>query len=162
MIQIQSGIETLYSQERDWTCGIACLRTLLNATHRKSTPMSENEMVVREQEYNKTPGPRTAKDLKDLAEMFKLCKYILTKRDFSIDDITLYFKDYLIAVESKLHGGRWFVVTSIIVGSRTDCIQLYDPYYDMMLSFSLNQFYALWEDDKLLKGYREFIAVRRI
>ena len=162
MIQLQSGIVNYYPQERDWTCGLACLRTLLNATYRKKTPLSEEELVARDKERGAVPGPRTASDLKNLLKAFQLDEYLFTPEDFEIKDIYDCFTAHLIAVESRLHGGHWLVIMSISKGKGSDYIELYDPYYDKILSFTLSQFYALWMDDKLLSNSREFIAVRRI
>lgn len=51
----------LYKQERDWTCSIACIRTLLSSV--SDNVLSEDEFISI---FKLTPSPYYSKDIKSL------------------------------------------------------------------------------------------------
>lgn len=165
---IHSGIETFYKQHVDWTCGLAALRTLLNATHFKYHRLSEETLIEKNDLLQLVHGPKTGADLKLIAgSLYRnhAENPILTKenmlslgKDLSVVEL---FKEYNMAVECSLMGGHWLPIVSIMSCSTENKVTLYDSYFDSLIELELQQFEALWRDEILLKNEHEFIAVRR-
>ena len=56
------SISKVFKQERDWTCSIACIRTLISSKYN----ISENVFI---QKYNLSTGPYYSKDIKRIGSL---------------------------------------------------------------------------------------------
>lgn len=161
---MSSGIREFFAQQRDWTCGLAALRTLLTKNKFSFFRLSEEILVEHAKQLGMKPGPRSAEDLKRIAGTFYKREEdnpILTKCDFEDYDIVSLFKDYNLAIECSIMGGHWLVIMDIITNDDTTKVRLYDSYYNSVIELDLKQFNEMWEDKILTNTYREFIAIRR-
>lgn len=161
MKMITSGIETFYSQERDWTCGYAALRTILNSTVFKGRELSEEEIIVRGEEVGMGVGPKTSLDLQKVTSVFLNDNPVVTNYDISPESIEKLFSEYLVAIECSILGGHWLVIMDIVKSENVEVVRLYDSYYDNVIDLTLKQLELMWHDKVLLQTDKEFIAVRR-
>ena len=58
---INCKVKKLYKQERDWTCSLACIRTILSGLGKK---IETEDFYINK--YNMKPGPCFSKDIKKL------------------------------------------------------------------------------------------------
>lgn len=151
-----------YKQERDWTCAIACLRTMLSG-FLENIP-SENYYLDK---YNMLPGPYYSKDIKELG---LLSDYnAIFSCDMKTDDIDigiigkLLGYGYFVMVESLYNYAHWYVVIGYCaVKDEADLekhrMLIYDPFYDEVKLLNVHEFTTMWCDSD---GHeKEFIAVK--
>jgi len=154
----------LYPQERDWTCAVACIRTILSAF---GNDVSEDELINK---YSMTPGPYFSKDIKKLGLLENLdviygCDLDAAKLDTVID----YMKDgYYIMVESMINFAHWHVVLGYYtISDFTDVEKfkflMYDPYYNELKLVNVDEFDGMWLDGNHAKNgiEKDFIAIRK-
>ncbi len=154
----------LLRQERDWTCSVACIRTILSAMETEIP--SENDFI---QKYALEVGGHYTEEILQ-KKMFGKNKNIVTKRDFPHQDISpstlnkLLQEKYLIMAECMYNYAHWVVILGYFSPcNRCDIeehqILLYDPYYDMVRLVIADEFFTMWCDPSGHK--QEFIAVKK-
>lgn len=149
-------------QERDWTCSIAAVRTILSAF--KERHLSETAFIKK---YNLNVGPHYTEEILN-KKMFGENKKILSHFDFSEEDISLKLlnnllaQKYYIMAECMYNYAHWVVILAYLaVGNKTNTekhrILIYEPYYDETRLVRADEFDTMWCDPN---GHKhEFIAV---
>ncbi len=163
-ININNTPPKFYRQERDWTCSIACLRTLLSGIQDKVE--SENEFIIK---YKFEIEPHYSKDIKyrniftDDLKVIYGCDH----KNTSIKQLFSYMEDgYYIMVESMYNYAHWFVLLGYYaIGDDPEKhkISIYDPYYDEVRFLNADEFSGMWldGDHEKTKVYKDFIAIRK-
>lgn len=140
----------LYEQERDWTCAIACFRSICNIH------MSEEEFIDK---YHPVMGPQFSPDIKAAGWVPEGFDVRYGCDDFSsIDASDLWYmlnSGYKVMVEWDLSAGHWCVLTSITPALTDSGYEMtcFDPYFKRMRVFDLGEFFCMCHD---------YIAVRKI
>lgn len=153
----------LFPQERDWTCSIACIRTLTSAFG--SGPKDEDWYI---NNFKLEPGPHYSKDIKE-KEILKgyTVEYGCDYNNFRFDNlIKLLGQGYYIMVEGMINYSHWLVLLGYYtLGSKDDLennfVLLYDPYYDELKLVRAEEFIEMWRDgDYANTGVNhDFIAI---
>lgn len=154
----------LYRQERDWTCAIACIRTMLSAFG------EEKDEAWYVKEYKFVPGPHFSKDIKRLGvlEGYDVI-YGCDQTDKSLDMILEYSaKGYYLMLESMYNFSHWMVFVGYFPVRGTSNIEehkmlFFDPYLDSMRLLSAEEFEGMWLDGNHKDNgvYCDFIAVKK-
>ena len=154
----------LYKQERDWTCAIACIRTMLSAFD------EEKEEAWYIEKYNLAPGPHFSKDIKRIGILDDYdAVFGCDEQEKTMDKILDLSKDgYYIMLESMYNFSHWMVFVGYFSVRGAANIEehrmlLYDPYLDSMRLVSAEEFEGMWMDGNHKDNgvYRDFIAVRK-
>ena len=153
----------LYPQETDWTCSVACLRTILSGID-KTVP-SEEDLVRR---YNMQPGPYYSKDIKTLGILNNYdAVYGCDNKDVSFDDILSYVEiGYSVMLECLINYAHWLVLLGYYPLDNTNIeksqLMLYDPYYDQIRLVNADEFINMWIDGDFAntKVEKDFVAVK--
>lgn len=153
----------LHRQERDWTCSIACLRTILSGV--MDEVPDENYFI---DTFKMAPGPYYSKDIKN-REMITGCESLfscdLESKDITIDMIgDLLQRGYYVMVESMYNYAHWYVIMGYCaVENETNLekhkLLIYDPYYNEVRLLNVDEFSGMWCDAD--NHVKEFIAVRQ-
>lgn len=142
-------IKYTFPQERDWTCSIACFRTLLSTY--SNTLFSEQYFVDK---LNRKPGPMCSDDFKSEALLNDLgiadkvvfgCDRPITEK--LCEKLTELLKTHNVMVACTLNGGHWLAILGYVAlgNIEHDKIIFYDPYYDDVRTFRADEFFAMWE-----------------
>lgn len=153
-----------YPQERDWTCSIACIRTLLTKIDENIKP--EDYFI---ETYNLQPGPLFSKDIKRLNILKDY--NVLFGCDFenpTFDDLIAFLKDgYYIMIESMLNFSHWLVLIGYFPSSDFEIekgrILVYDPFYDCVRLLILDECISMWIDGNFHMNNieKDFIAIKK-
>lgn len=154
---------TLHKQHRDWTCSVACLRTIL------CTTLDENWFIDK---FNMKPGPYYSKDLKVIADTFNRFKFTFGCDDDCKDAFSKFTKLLLmlesgwsVMIETMYNYGHWLVVLGYFPhGDQfSDCdILLWDPYLNKVRLENVEEVISMWIDgDHKSSGIvNDYIAVK--
>lgn len=149
----------LFKQERDWTCSIGCIRTLLSAI--TNTVPSEDEIIKK---YKIEPNNLYSKDIKDLNILYKYDVKYGCDKDLEFDKIIeLMQKGYYIMLESMVHYSHWMVLIGYFTNSEDiENYQLlfFDPYYNEIRLIRADEFIDMWADGEDSDIQRDYIALR--
>ena len=154
----------LYKQEMDWTCSIACIRTLLSGVQEE---MGEEEEIIKK--YKFEVGPHYSKDIKS-KNIFPSTLNVIYGCDVKSITLKQLFnlmsEGYYIMSESMYNYAHWYVLLGYhVVGDNPEKhkIMIYDPYYDEVKLLNADEFSGMWVDGDHEKTgvYRDFIAVKR-
>lgn len=157
---------TYYKQERDWTCSIACIRTM-SSKFMKEVP-SEDFFV---EAYELKPGPHYSKDIKTLGildEFSVVYGCDIGENEKNINTIIDLISDgYAVMMETMLNYAHWVVVLGyFIIGEPEDLekhtMLVYDPYYDKVRLLIADEFLAMWIDGNHSDTgvVKDFIAIK--
>ncbi len=160
---ISNPPKKMYPQERDWTCSMACIRTMLSGID--PTVPEEDHFVST---YRLTPGPLFSKDIKKLDILGNYdALYGCDKPDITFDSILDYMENgYFVMLESMLNFSHWFVLLGYYPSADNDAekgkVLVYDPYYNTSRLLIADEFIQMWIDGNhnINKIQKDFIAVR--
>lgn len=151
----------LHKQHKDWTCSIACLRTILG------TSLSEDWFIDR---FHMQPGPYYSKDLKAAADTFNEFKFAFGCDDDCKDAFSKFTKlltmlesDWSIMIETMYNYGHWLVLLGYYPNGKnlSDCnILLWDPYLNKIRLENAEEVISMWIDGDH-KAMNDYIAVKR-
>lgn len=153
----------MFPQETDWTCSIACVRTLLSGVVEKVP--SEEELVKK---YEMTPGPYYSKDMKKRG-MFSEYDIIYgcDHPDAEFEYVLELMKDgYHVMLECMYNYAHWFVLLGYypLAGGELEksSLLIYDPYYDNVRLLNADEFLAMWIDGDYINSQvkKDFVAIR--
>ena len=131
----------LYKQNRDWTCALACIRSI---THDICYIGDEDKLI---EEYKLEPGPLYSKDIVKLGILDDY--HIVTPADYQYGyDAELLYNllmlNYYVMVETMICYDHWLVLCGYIANDNTSVekqyLLLYDPYYDNLRQMSVDEF----------------------
>ena len=154
----------LYPQETDWTCAIACIRTILSAVL-KSVP-SEDEFV---ETYKLVPGPHYSIDIKNTGMLDAYdVKYGCEDKEASMDDILELMKQgYCVMLESMMNYAHWMVLLGFYTRCDKDIekakLLFYDPYYNEVKLVNADEFINMWIDGNHAVNHveKDYIAIKK-
>lgn len=155
----------LYPQERDWTCSVACLRTILSA-FTEEVP-EESSFVVN---CGMEPGPCYSAGVKEMG--------ILEGYDviYGCDNPNIEFEDiidmmkagYYIMLESMVNYSHWMVLLGYYTIAPFEDMEKYqmlffDPYYNQVRMINADEFLGMWIDGNYVESKieKDFVAIRK-
>lgn len=154
----------LYYQERDWTCIIACPRSICSSIRELGT---ENEII---EEYKLAPGPRYSRDIKNLGILEEYQARYGCDEYENIKNIGFLYEllkeRWYVMVEGMLNYDHWQVLCGYFPNNtyetENQTILLYDPYYNELRQFRADEFYNMWISGEYNKNHikKDFIAVK--
>lgn len=151
----------LYQQKKDWTCAVACIRSILSAFN---IFMPEDDIVS---EYSLNPHPLFSKDIKKLNifednDVIYGCNISNEKIDINYL-INLLYDDYYIMIETMFSYSHWMILLGYYNFGEIKTLIFYDPYYNELKKFNLEEFYVMWKDGNYNKNkiIKDFIAVKK-
>lgn len=153
-----------YPQERDWTCSIAVLRTILSSF---SDVASEDEII---EKYGFKEGPHYSCEIqeKNVIDSKKVrvyygCNYRNSGRDFS-EILNLLKNGYYVAVETMINFDHWVVLLgySHLGDFDDDMITYYCPYFSEIRTVHFSEFVEMWKSGNYAQNdvVNDFIAVK--
>ena len=142
-----STIKETFPQERDWTCGLACFRTLLSATY---DPVISEDTLIKY--LQRKPGPVSSEDFIGYKHLFETDTYKLQLgaekpiENNLCGELTTLLKTHNVMVACTLNGGHWLVILGYLdLGTiEEDKIIFYDPYYNDVRTFRADEFLSMW------------------
>lgn len=158
-----STVTTLFKQERDWTCSLACYRTLLHAC---GFGVSEDSLI---DTCEIEPGPKCSEDIKKWAPILRCDRnmrygcdnvFVNKKSATLLHELLQY---YNVMIEVMINYAHWVVVLSYYkMGSLDDdVIVIYDPYYDKIRQFRASEIFAMWFGMGDRTRDRDYVAVAK-
>ncbi len=154
----------LFRQEEDWTCSLACLRTMISGTGAEVLP--ELEYVKK---YNMQPGPYYSKDIKacDMLCDFDVVYGCDTPKITLDDIIKMLDGGYYIMLESMVNYSHWMVLMAYLTVDTGDGLEGYkllffEPYYNEVRLINADEFIGVWRDGsyETSRVERDFIALK--
>lgn len=154
----------LYKQRHDWTCSVACIRTLISGL---ICEVPDEDYFITK--YKLKPSPYYTKDIKKLRILEPYCNKIIYSADLDQEEISLYFlqkllrDQYYIMAECSYNVAHWVVIMGYCaVKNARDTEEhqlfIYDPYYDLVRLLIADEFESMWND---ADGHvKEFIAIK--
>lgn len=153
----------LFPQETDWTCIVACIRTLLSGII--TDVPQEREFVIA---CNLKPGPHYSKEIKE-SHVLDAYKVIygcdITAKEF--DMVLDYMEEgYYIMLECMYNYAHWMVLLGYYPVEESNIekstLLMYDPYFDQVRLINVDEFLSMWLDgDYANNGVKkEFIAIQ--
>lgn len=158
------SLGNLCAQETDWTCSVACIRTMLSGIGNEIP--SESDIV---NEYSMQPGPYYSRDIKRIGilEQYDViygCD--LEKKSF---DAVLEYMDagYYIMLECMYNYAHWVVLLGyypIADDIEKSQLSIYDPYYNQVRLFCVDEFLTMWIDGNYAETNveKDFIAIKGV
>lgn len=137
----------LYKQERDWTCSIACIRTLLSNV--SDNVLSEDEFISI---FKLAPSPYYSKDIKSLCILSNIdVVYGCDFDEVTFDTVLDYLSTgYYVMVECMINYAHWLVLLGYfpVCNNNVEASELllYDPYYDKVRLVNVDEFVSMWID----------------
>ncbi len=154
----------LYRQETDWTCAIACLRTMISGIDKEVFP--ENHYV---EKFSLKPGPYYSKNIKayNMLDEYDVI-YGCDMPDVNFDDIISMMENgYYIMLESMVNYSHWMVLLGYLTVKTSDelegyMLMFYEPYYNEVRMINADEFRGVWRDGpyETTKVEKDFIAIK--
>ena len=155
----------LFPQERDWTCSIACLRSILSGFYED---IPTEQYILNSLQL--TPGPYFSKDIKKQQIIQKITALCGPKKEQSpiliqygcdnpirnisdedaFEQIAIWLKkEHAIILESAYNEMHWMVLLGYVPkkqnGTIADCDYiLYDPYQNTTRILNAEEFITMW------------------
>ena len=160
---VMSTVRTMCRQERDWTCSVASLRTLMSGCRDIKLP-SEDFIL---ETYGLTKGPYNSKDILDKGLLNDL-----TFRAGCIDPapsknqlvfLTGLMRDYNVMIECLINYAHWIVLLGYVkLGNiEQDMFIYYDPYYHRINTIIADELISMWYDIGERPLHRDYIAISK-
>lgn len=152
-----------FPQERDWTCSVACIRTILSGI--EDEVPTEDFFVGN---YALSPGPYYSREIKSrkLLEPYDVV-YGCDNEKVTLDDVLNLCRDgYYVMLESMYNYSHWFVFLGFYPSADCDVekskLLVFDPYYNEVRLLNADEFQSMWRDGNYEKSKvdRDFIAIR--
>ena len=147
-VAVYATIPTLYQQEHNWSCAVACLRTICGIE------TDENSLIDR---LGIIPGPHYSKEIMQrhwVPDRLLACYGALSQPLVDISDLwELMRNGYRVMAACDFLGGHWVVLLAIIPTPSDWDLVYWDPYFACTRVCKLEEFAPIW---------RDFIAVRKL
>lgn len=162
---VANAPKRLYPQETDWTCSLACIRTMLSGFIEN---VPDEDFYV--EKYKMEPGPYYSKDIKKIGILDEYdVVYGCDEKDKTFDKVLDYVEDgYFVMLESMYNYMHWYVLLGYYPLKNGDIEEsrmlVYDPYYDKIKLLNVDEFIAMWIDGDFehTKVKEDFIAVKAV
>lgn len=158
---ISSMPPALYSQSRDWTCSLACLRSIASGIADLGV---EDDLIAA---FHLEPGPYYSEDVKRLGildqhdvDVVYGCDFALSAKDVS-SLWTYMSQGWRVMTNWMMSYDHWTVMLGYIKsrhGPDYDMWLYYDPYCDEVSMIRNAHFSSMWSSPGGIA--RDFIAVR--
>lgn len=153
----------MYPQERDWTCAVACIRTMLSGF--LETVPTEDCLV---EQYQLKPGPHYSANIKKYHMLDAYdAVYGCDCKNSTLDMILDYMEQgYFVMLESMINYAHWTVLLGYYPMCENDVerakLLMYDPYYDEVRLVNADEFLSMWRDGDYenTRIDKDFIAVK--
>ena len=159
---IMSSIREVFPQERDWTCSVASIRTLLSGSKNCDIP-TEDWFVST---YKLEKGPYNSKQILD--------KGLVSSYDYKLGctepilegnqlfKLTQLMKTHNVMIECLINYAHWIVLLGYVkLGTiEQDKFIYYDPYYHRIQTIIADELMSMWYD---ISGtmHRDYIAIAK-
>ena len=153
-------VGSLFKQQHDWTCSIACIRTILSGF---GINISENHFI---QQYNLIPSPYFSKDIYQLHILDDYQTIYGFNHPVSFDKIIEYLNEgYGIMIETMFSVSHWYCLLAYYHFDNGDIekdkVLIYDPYYDRLQLLILDEIIDMWRDGINKDIINDFIAIKK-
>lgn len=160
---VVSAPKKMFPQETDWTCSVACIRTILSGF---LPEVPEEASFV--DTYHLVPGPHYSRDIKRLNMLDEYdVVFGCDCEDISFDRILDYVEEgYGVMLECMYNYAHWFVLLGYYPLEDGDIekskLLVYDPYYDEVRLLRTEEFINMWIDGNYenTRIEKDFIAVK--
>lgn len=150
---IQSTVKKLCRQERDWTCSVACLRTLMSVSKELD---SEETLVTK---GNLVVGPQSSMDLLE-AGILPKDSIVPGSGERNGEFLWSLLRTCNVMIECSISYAHWLVIMAAWENDNGDkYIQMYDPFYDYIRIENWDSVIEMWYDISGLKVDQDFIAL---
>lgn len=155
----------LYPQMRDWTCALACLRSITSGI----VDIGDDETLVKK--FNLRPGPMYSEDIKRLGVLDCYSNdidiiYGFERSDFDIEGLWNLLRDgYRIMVEWMYSFDHWTILLGYFaVDEDADrhMMLMYDPYCGELFTIRAGHFEVMWKSAAEDGPVGDFIAIRGV
>lgn len=161
---VSNGPKKLFLQETDWTCSIACIRTLLSGF---LADVEEEKDFV--EKYSLKPGPHYSRDIKRIGILDDYdTVYGCDAENVSFDMVLDLMKQgYYIMLECMYNYAHWLVLLGYYPLDNStlekSSLLVYDPYYNNVRLLNADEFIAMWIDGNYGNTMveKDFIAIRK-
>lgn len=152
-----------YPQERDWSCSLACIRTMMSG-FLEEVP-TEDDLI---NTYKLQMGPHYSKDIKSyhMLDEYEVI-YGCDTENHDLDTILDYVENgYYVMLESMVNYAHWMVLLGYYPMSTNSFedskLLMYDPYYDEVRLLRADEFISMWRDGNYenTRIDRDYIAIK--
>lgn len=151
---IVSDVKFCYRQKRDWTCSIACLRTI--CSHKDFLNISEEDVLKKIPSIK--PGPQWSSNIKSWGLLPEDTIYGC-ERTIELEGLLELLRTHNVMMESKYSGGHWLAILSYHVNGHNEAkVELYDPWKDAIRIESAAEVIYMWHDSNN-PHYHDFVAI---
>lgn len=162
---VMTTVKNLFKQDRDWTCSIASLRTIMSGYYPDSDVLSEDEFINL---YGLKKGPYNSLDLHDAG----ILNSIPHQAGYSIPApstnqavfLTSLMEDYNVMIECMVNVAHWIVLLGYVkLGNlEQDMFIYYDPYYHRINTIVADELISMWYDIGKHPLQRDYIAIPKV
>lgn len=153
----------LYPQMRDWTCALACLRSLTSGI----ADIGDDEALIRK--FDLTPGPLYSADIKRIGILGGVDTDIIygsEHQGYGIEKLwNLLQSGYRIMLEWMYSFDHWTVLLgyyAIDEDADRHMMLMYDPYCGELFTIRAGHFEVMWKSSAENGPVGDFIAVRGV
>lgn len=164
--------DELYKQERDWTCGVACIRTLASGiitVPSETLFISNNDLI---------PGSFGSKDFKSwefgrrgfpiLSDPRLDVRYgcdDAQRAELDCSDVWHWLRrGYRVALKlmTTFESGHWCVVLCYFprAGVRSHDVVIYDPYHDEIRTIRSSELEMMWRNFGDVSSRHDYVLIR--
>lgn len=154
----------LFKQERDWTCSMACLRTLLSLGTRYDLSIPEEDEFI--SRYGIKPGPHYSQEVKTWILGLK-GEFRFGHEDYDVPDESKVWEmlrdGWSVAVNWLMSYDHWCVILGWYVLSdapENNIVQFYDPYYNDVRWVHAPDLGVMWQSGNPDGPKRDYFAYR--
>ncbi len=175
MFEAYSDLEHKYSvshipkimceQERDWSCSVAGLRTIVSAI---VPNLPSEEYIIKKSKIK--PGLKYSGEIRE----WKIWDELDVQKKFGCENVTITFDgllslledDWYIMVQTMVNYSHWMILCGYYCVEPDDfeknSVLCYDSYYDTMRLFPADEFIEMWRDGAFVESHveRDFVAVK--
>lgn len=159
---VYSSVTHTFRQQRDWTCGIACMRCLLAG--KVAQLPTEDEIIER---ASLKPGPRNSLQLGDVYDKLGLGISYKNGNEPQRGHIAPWITDLMrshdIAIECAINGAHWITLMAYIGRGHVaeDTVVYYDPYFDEVRLIRAEELFSMWMATEKGLLDRDYFAIQR-
>lgn len=159
---VMSSVRIMFPQERDWTCSIASIRTLLSNKDTRQVP-TEDFFISN---FHLEKGPYNSKQILDKGILekysYKVACLEPIPENNQLYHLTELMKKYNVMVECLINYAHWIVLLGYIKlgDAEQDQFIYYDPYYHRVNTIVADELISMWFDISG-KMHRDYIAIAK-
>lgn len=133
--------KNLYVQERDWTCAIACFRSIVDSDIAEPNFIQQNSIMR---------GPHYTTEMKTKEWPHPNFEVKYAEGDVSdLDPSVVWqhlYEHWRVMLETDLNGGHWMIVLALVPTQNSWDAVVWDPYYGRARVFDLPELLCMCHD----------------